>query len=74
VLGDDQLEHRAQVRLAALGLGELAMHDPVGRLAQRVLPVGPVEVVHQQPPAGAQELLDEHDGQAVDRPVLRPSR
>ena len=27
VLGDDQVEHRAQVRLGALGLGQLAVHD-----------------------------------------------
>ena len=52
-------------------LGQLAVHDPVGRLAARVLGVGPVEVVHQQPAAGAQQLLHEHDREAVDRPVLR---
>ena len=71
MLRDDQLEHRAQVRLGALGLGELAVHDAVGGVAVRVLGVGPVEVVHQQPSAGPQELLDQHDRQAVDRPVLR---
>ena len=37
-----------------------------------VLRVRPLQVVHQQPAAGAQELLDQDHGEAVDRPVLRP--
>ena len=55
----------------ALALGQLAVVDAVGRLAARVLRVGPLEVVHQQPAAGAQELLDQDHREAVDRPVLR---
>ena len=54
-----------------LGLGQLAVDDAVGGLAARVLRVRPLEVVHQQPAAGAQELLDQDHGEAVDRPVLR---
>src|SRR4051794_34298984 len=72
VLRDDQLEHRPQVRLRALGLGEFTVDDAVGRLAARILGVGPVEVVHQQPAAGAQQLLHQHHREAVDGPVLRP--
>ena len=53
------LRDRAQRQAVA------ARHDP------RIALVGPLEVVHQQPPVRPQQLLDQHDRQTVDVPILR---
>ena len=48
-------------RVTAVGTAEVRI----------VLPIFPAQVVQDKPASRSQKLLDEEDGEAVDRPVVR---